>query len=158
MAKSVTFTFWLGPSDNPGGLLIVVPSAHADCGNLGGVTLDVNAVPAYPGDPLIYVFVIENPALSGYTLAGQPFCLPVGTYTLTSGLYAGWGANIGPNAGTFYQFGSATCVGTTSYLYDAYGRLEKVVDPLQGVTLYAYDAMSQLTSLTDANGHTTARL
>ena len=30
------------------------------------------------------------------------------------------------------------------------------MDPLQGATLYAYDAMSHLTSLTDANGHTTA--
>ena len=43
-----------------------------------------------------------------------------------------------------------------SYIYDAYGRLEAVVDPMDGATRYGYDLMCNLTSLTDAKGQTTA--
>ena len=39
---------------------------------------------------------------------------------------------------------------------DAYGRLDSVVDPMDGVTRYGYDLMSNLVSLTDAEGRTTS--
>jgi RHS repeat-associated protein len=45
---------------------------------------------------------------------------------------------------------------TTSYSYDADGRLLSVTDQLGHTTSYSYDAAGNKTSETDANGHTTS--
>jgi RHS repeat-associated protein len=45
---------------------------------------------------------------------------------------------------------------TTSYSYDAAGRLVSKTDPLEHQTSYAYDAVGNRTSVTDANNHTTS--
>jgi len=45
---------------------------------------------------------------------------------------------------------------TTSYAYDAVGRLTKITDPLNGVTTYTYDVAGELTAQVDQLGHATS--
>ena len=96
-----------------GVLLVGASSAHADCGNQGGVTFDVTAIPAYPGPQAIFVNVSGTLNFTGTAIIGEPFCLPAGSYSLTSGLYPKYGANYGPGAAVSYSFGDVICVGAT---------------------------------------------
>ena len=95
------------------GFLAAASSADADCGNLGSVTFNIATVPNYPGPQQIYVAVAEIPSLSAYVNVNDAICLPAGSYTLSSGMFFGYGPNIGPNANTAYTFGTVNCVGTT---------------------------------------------